>query len=35
MHNNTREPRMRQTPLRTPQREGQVLNEDPLPSAQE
>ena len=31
MHNNTREPRMRQTPLRTPQREGQVLNEESLP----
>ena len=26
MHNNTSEPRMRQAPLRTPQREGQVLN---------
>lgn len=31
MHNNTGEPRMRQTPLRTPQREGQVLNEEALP----
>ena len=31
MHNNTGQPRMRQTPLRTPQREGQVLNEEPLP----
>ena len=28
MHNNTR---MRQTPLRPPQREGQVLNEDEVP----
>ena len=28
MHNNTR---MRQTPLRAPQREGQVLNEDEVP----
>ena len=25
------EPRMRQTPLRTPHREGQVLNEEALP----
>ena len=31
MHNNTGEPRMRQTPLSTPQREGQVLNEGELP----
>lgn len=32
MHNNTREPRMRQTPLRPPQREGKVLNEPELPA---
>lgn len=33
LHTNTGEPRMRQAPLRTPQREGKVLNPDEAPPA--